>query len=188
MRPRHLCALVFATLTTAAPAVFAQEAERQGARFGASLLGALATATGDNTSANIALAGVVLRFGGAFTDRFHLLGEFTLAAMPGGSVSGLGDVTAFHAALGIAAQGYIGPRFFVRGGVGAGWACATTGNTWYLPLPGPRLSGAIGYDLWRRGEQSFSVSLESSYTFLYGASSAFDRLQTVGLGVGLDWY
>jgi hypothetical protein len=172
----------------AAPEAVAQEATREGGRLGAGLVGGLGSVSGGRADASLPLVGLTLRFGGAFTDRFHLLGEFTLAAMPGGDLSSLGSVTAFHAALGLAGQGYLGPRFFLRGGVGAGWATATNGNTWFLPLPGPRFSWALGYDLWRRGEQSFSLSLEGSYTMLFNGASVFDRLLTLGLGVGFDWY
>lgn len=156
--------------------------------MGVSVLTGLGLPGGTGDSASAALVGLSLRFGGAFTDRFHLLGELTLGAMPGGRVASLGDVTAFHAALGLAGQGYLGPRLFLRGGVGVGWASATTGNSWYLPLPGPRFSGAVGYDLWRVGERSFSLALDVSHTSLYNASSSFDRLVTVALHAGFDWY
>jgi len=164
------------------------EALRQGGRVGVSLLGGIGQPGGNGDSASVAMTGLALRFGGAFTDRFHLLGELTLAALPGGNVAGLGDVTAFHAALGLAAQGYLGPRLFLRGGVGVGWATATTGNSWYLPLPGPRFAGAVGYDLWRVGARSFSLAVDVSHTGLYNASAAFDGLLTVALHVGFDWY
>lgn len=184
---------VFATAACAvvlcSAQAWAQEAERHGARAGVSLLGglgAIGASAGDG--ATVPLGGLALRFGGAFTDRFHLHGEFVLAAMPGGKVSGLGELTAFHAAIDLAGQGYIGPRFFLRGGLGAGWACATTGNSWYLPLPGPRFSGAVGYDLWARGNQRFSLALEASHTILYRTRPEFDRLTTFGLNVGFDWY
>lgn len=167
----------------------AQEADRHGGRFGVSLLGGLAAiggSTGDG--ATVPLGGLALRFGGAFTDRFHLHGEFVLGVMPGGSFGSVKDATAFHAAIGLAGQGYIGPRFFLRGGVGAGWAAANYSNTWYLPLPGPRFSGGVGYDLWVRGGQRFSLALEGSYTGLYHTVTAFEHLTTFGLNVGFDWY
>ena len=166
----------------------ADDVERQGGRVGVSLLLGGAVASGDSASASIALGGVAIRFGGAFTDRFHLMGELTLAAMPGGNVRGLGDVTGLHPALALLGEGYIGPRFFIRGGVGAGWATATTGNSWYLPLPGPRFSGGVGYALWRSGERQFSLAFDVAYTMLFNASTAFDRLVTAGLHVGFDWY
>jgi hypothetical protein len=104
------------------PAVgLAQEVERQGGRVGVSLLGGGAVASGDASSAGMGVGGVAIRFGGAFTDRFHLMGELTLAAMPGGNVPRLGDVTGLHPALALVGEGYIGTRFFLRGGVGAGW-------------------------------------------------------------------
>lgn len=166
----------------------AQEAERQGGRVGVSLLGGAAIAGGDDASAAMGLGGVAIRFGGAFTDRFHLMGELTLAAAPGGTVSGIGDVTVLHPALALVGEGYIGPRLFVRGGVGAGWASATTGNSWYLPLPGPRFSGGVGYAIWRQGERQFSVALDVGHSLLFNARSSFDRLTTVALHVGFDWY
>lgn len=185
----HLLAATLLCIALAPSRAAAQEAERQGGRFGVSLFGGIGNAGGsDSGSATMGLSGLSLRFGSAMTDRFHLLGEFTLGVMPGGRVAGLGDVTAFHAALDFAGEGYIGPRFFLRGGVGAGWASANAGNTWYLPLPGPRFSGAVGYALWRRGTRQFSLALETSYTMLFRASSAFDRLITVALHVGFDWY
>ncbi len=187
--PRRIVALAatmasLAALVTIAPPAHAQEAERSGGRFGVSLLGGLALGT-DRASGPAGFAGLSLRFGGAVTDRVHILGEFTLAAMPGGIP---GWDSAFHAALNLAVQGYIGPRFFIRGGVGAGWATAVNGGSWWLPLPGPRISGAVGYDLWRRGERSISLALETSYTFLYSGGGISDRLFTLGVGVGFDWY
>lgn len=183
-------AAAFGVLFTAAsPTAHAQVVERTGGRVGVSLLGgfALGAVPAAATTAPTGLAGLSLRFGGAVTDRFHLLGEFTLLALPGGAISGR-DITAFHAGLNLAAQGYIGPRLFLRGGVGAGWATAVASGSWFLPLPGPRVSGAVGYDLWRSGERAISIAIESSYTFLYNGENFIDRLFTLGAGVGFDWY
>lgn len=167
----------------------AQEAQRQGGRFGVALHGGLAsTSDGNGGSSSTGLVGPTLRFGGAITDRFHLLGELHLLVLPGATLPGYGGATAFHAALDLAGQGYIGPRFFVRAGAGVGWASAVAGNRWVLPLPGPRVSGALGYDVWRSGETSLSVSLESSYTVLYNARGTLDALFTLGASVGFDWY
>ncbi len=171
-----------------APSATAQQVERTGGRAGLSLLVGLGRPGGDTSAATLPLTGLALRFGGAFTDRFHLLGEFTLAVLPGGALPNGRDVTAFHAALDLKGEGYIGPRFFLRGGFGAGWASATYGNTWILPLPGPRIAGAVGYNLWRRGEQTFSLTLETSYSFLYRYEADFNRIFTFGLGVAFDWY
>jgi len=174
-------------LALAAPAR-AQEVERQGGRFGASLYGGYASAgTGAGTSTGVGYVGPTIRFGGALTDRFHILGEFHLGLMPGPTLPGYGSATAFYSALDLAGQGYIGPRFFIRVGAGLGWACAVAGNTWILPLPGPRVSGAIGYDVWRRGERSLSVSLEGAYTVLY-RDDTLGSLFAFTANVGFDWY
>lgn len=185
---RSLALASAAALGLFAPSAGAQAVERHGGRTGISLLLGFASVHGDGGGATLPLTGLSVRFGGAFTDRFHLLGELTLAAMPAGDVARYSDVTGFHAALGLAGEGYIGPRFFVRGGAGVGWATVTNGNTWFLPLPGPRLAGAVGYALWRQGERSFSLSLETSYTWLFNGEQVFNRMFSLGLGVGFDWY
>jgi len=179
--PLVLCQVLFS-----APGL-AQALERQGGRVGLSLLGGVGLAGGAVAQA-AGLGGVALRFGGAFTDRFHLLGELTLAASPAGELRGLGDVVVLHPALSLLGEGYIGPRVFLRGGIGVGWATATTGNTWYLPLPGPRLVGGLGYVLWRQGERQFSLSIEVGHTLLTNTQPAFERLTTVALHAGFDWY
>lgn len=185
-RTTHALTLSLALL---APAIAgAQETAREGGRVGVSLLGGAAIAGGDGAGASAGLAGLALRFGGAFTPRFHLLGELTLAAAPGGEVRGLGEVLTLHPALALIGEGYIGPSFFVRGGVGAGWATSTTGNLWYLPLPGPRFSGGVGYALWSQGERQLSVAVDVGYSMLFNARPSFDRLLTVTAHVGFDWY
>lgn len=180
--------LLFASLLLGG-AAGAQEAPRQGGRFGVALNGGLASSSdGHGSSSSMGLVGLTMRFGGAITDRFHLLGEFHLLAMPGATLPRDGDATVFHAAIDLAGQGYIGPRFFIRAGVGVGWASAKATNHWVLPLPGPRVSGALGYDVWRNGENALSVSIESSYTVLYNSPDALDSLLTLGASVGYDWY
>lgn len=180
-------ALTFA-LCLAPASARGDDVERQGGRVGLSLLGGAGIVSNDASSASMGLAGVAIRFGGAVTDRFHLMGELTLAAMPGGSTPRLGDVTGLHPALALLGEGYIGPRFFIRGGVGAGWL-ATKGGSWALPLPGPRFSGGVGYNFWRKDERQISVALDAAYTVLfYGDNPPFDRLLTVTVQLGFDWY
>ena len=73
-------ALLAALVLLARPARAEELAERQGARVGVSLLlgvGELSGSSGVSTTAP--LVGASFRFGGAFTDRVHLYGEFTLA-------------------------------------------------------------------------------------------------------------
>lgn len=184
-------ALLLLSVSLAAALVVAPSAraqERQGGRFGASLYGGYASvSTSGGTSTGVGYVGPTIRFGGALTDRFHVMGEFHLGLMPGPTLPGYGSSTAFYSALDLALQGYIGPRFFIRGGAGLGWACAVAGNTWILPLPGPRVSGAIGYDVWRRGERSLSLSLEGAYTVLY-RDDALGSLFALTANVGFDWY
>ncbi len=185
--PLAAVAAALALVAPARPAHAVENAERQGGRFGVSLLGGFALGAGPGFTSPTGLVGPVLRFGGAVTDRFHILGEFTLLALPGGAISGVPGM-GFHAAVGLAGQGYIGPRLFVRTGLGVGWATAVTGSSWFLPLPGPRIALAAGYDLYRRDELSISVALEGSYTFLFNAGSGSDRLFTLAASIGVDWY
>ena len=177
---------LLATLALVTPA---HAQERQGGRFGAALEGGFASAGSTYASAaTMPVVATTLRFGGALTDRFHILGEFHLGLLPGATLPTYGSSTAFDAALDLAGQGYIGPRFFIRGGAGVGWACAVAGSTWMLPLPGPRVSGAVGYDIWRKGERSLSVSLETAYTVLYGSNHELSSLFTFAASIGFDWY
>ncbi len=189
MRPtaRLAVAVVTAALHVVAREARADDAPREGGRFGVSLDGGYASIGGATTSSGMGLGGLTLRFGGAFTDRFHLLGELRLAAMPGAAVAGFGEGTAFHAALALTGEGYIGPRFFLRGGVGAGWACAVVNRTWVLPLPGPRFAGGAGYNVWRQGDRALSVAVEVSYATLFN-SNVMGSVLTATAGVGFDWY
>lgn len=178
------CALLLATT-----AASAQEAERTGARFGVSLTGGYAgivDAEGNGHPAG--LIGPSFRFGGALTDRFHLLGELTMQYLPGSTVAGDRAATSWNTALTLSAQGYIGPRFFLRGGGGVGWTGGLSESIWYLPLPGARFTGGFGYDVWRQGERSLSVHFDLGYATMSRVSGVYERIVSLALGVGFDWY
>jgi hypothetical protein len=183
-----IASLGFAVLL-ATTAASAQEAERTGARVGLSLTAGYAgviDAEGNGHPA--ALVGPTFRVGGALTDRFHLLGELTLQFLPGATVAGDRAATAWNTALTLSAQGYIGPRFFLRGGGGVGWMGGLSDSIWYLPLPGARFTGGLGYDVWRQGERSISVTFDLGYASMSRTSGSFDHILTLALGVGVDWY
>lgn len=178
------CAL--ALVTTQASAY---EAERTGGRFGVSLTAGYAgVVDGQNNGHPAGLVGPTFRFGGALTDRVHLLGELTLQFLPGSTVAGDRSATSWNTALTFSAQGYIGTRFFLRGGGGVGWMGGLSDNTWYLPLPGARFTGGFGYDVWREGERSLSINFDLGYASMSRASGSYERILTLAVGVGFDWY
>lgn len=176
-------------LALASTSAFAQEAERSGGRFGVSLTAGYAgivDAEGNGHPAG--LVGPTFRFGGALTDRVHLLGELTMQFLPGATVAGDRAATSWNTALTLSAQGYVGTRFFLRGGGGVGWIGGLSDSIWYLPLPGARFTGGFGYDVWREGERSLSINFDLGYASMSRVSGSFDRILTLAVGVGFDWY
>ncbi len=155
--------------------------ERRGGRVGVGLdLGAGLPSGRAGSDAGFAV-GASLRFGGAFTDRVHVLGEFSLGGVLGG------PSTAFYGALDVHVQGYIGPSFYVRGGLGVAELVGFQGSAFYYTLPGPRLTGAAGYDLYRVGDRSFALEARVSHAFLNGGAQ-YNALTLATLGVNIDFY
>ena len=181
-------ALLAALVLLARPARAEELAERQGARVGVSLLfgvGELSGSSGVSTTAP--LVGASFRFGGAFTDRVHLYGEFTLATLPNARFGGTSE-PAFLGALDLCVQVYVLPRLYVRAGIGA-VDHATLGSTDYWSYPGPHIVGGVGYDLQRRGERAFSLELSVADEFFStGGSSPYGGGYTVNLGAAFDWF
>lgn len=168
---------------------FAQDTPRRGGRFGIALQGGYAAVSDvASTTRGAGVLGTTLRFGGAVSDRFHILGELTLWWLPGATSFADASATSWSTSLSLLVQGYVLPRLFLRAGAGVGWLGANVGNTWFLPLPGPRVSGAVGYDLWRNGEDALSVSVDVAYTSLSRTSGHLDDALTAGAAVGYDWY
>lgn len=156
--------------------------ERNGARVGIGLdLGGAILGGRGGASDGAFHVGASLRFGGAFTDRFHLLGEFTLGGLLGG------PTTSFYGALDVQAQGFIGPNFYLRGGVGVAELVGFQGGSFYYTLPGPRLVGAIGYEVYRVGERSFAIEANTSYAFLNGGAQ-YNSLFLASVGAHFEFY
>lgn len=186
-----------ATVTTPAPMAGAAPAaqpaaacrcvedplERRGGRGGVGLTLGYGQGIGGPRAGGGFNLGASARFGGAFTDRVHVLGEFTLGGILGG------PATAFYGALDLQLQGFIGPNFYIRGGIGIAEAVTTQGGGWNYSLPGPRLVGAVGYDIHRLGERSFALELNTSYAFLNSnGASPYDSLFLISLGAHVDFY
>lgn len=161
--------------------------EREGGRVGLGLTLGLGSMVNAGTHP---LVGVALRFGGAFTDRVHVLGEFALAAS-------FGEATYYQAALDLGAQVYVLPKLYVRGGAGIKYDIASYGDSWprQSNYPWLHLAGAVGWDLHRRSQRAASVelvltkSLTDDQDFRWSPLEADPRYDlTVGVGLGLDWY
>jgi hypothetical protein len=160
--------------------------ERSGARVGISLYGGVAGLSAKGVSTTSPLVGASFRFGGAFTDRVHLYGEFSLAALPGATIYGT-SVTAFLGALDLGLQVFILRRLYARAGIGA-VDHASLGAVEAWSYPGPHITGGVGYDVYRAGERAFSLEVIVADEFFEGGGTQYTGGYTVALGAGFDWF
>jgi len=134
------------------------------------------------------MVGASFRFGGAFTDRVHLYGEFMLAGLPGATFDG-GSVSAFLGALDVGVQVYVLQRLYVRGGFGVVEHATLGGsNGDYWSYPGPHITGSVGYDLHRKGERAFALEVTVADEFFEGGGTPYNGGYTVALGASFDWF
>jgi hypothetical protein len=178
-----------ALLLTTAPAHAEELPDRTGARVGLSLFVGAAGFSHTNApgvSTTAPMVGASFRFGGAFTDRVHLYGEFTLAGLPGASFDG-NNVTAFLGALDVGVQVYVLRRLYVRGGFGV-VDHATLGSEQAWSYPGPHITGAVGYDLHRSGERAFALEVSVADEFFEGTGTLYNGGYSVALGASFDWF
>jgi hypothetical protein len=188
--------MVFVALTvgaalwlTAARAAAEELPERTGARVGVSLFvgaGGFSHTNVPGASTAAPMVGASLRFGGAFTDRVHLYGEFMLAGLPGAKFDAT-SVTAFLGALDVGVQVFVLQRLYARGGFGV-VEHATLGAEQDWSLPGPHITGSVGYDLIRSGERAFSLEVTVADEFFEGTGTPYNGGYSLALGAGFDWF
>lgn len=182
MRPR-VFALTLALSTLTASTAFAQTATRDGGRFGLALHAGFASTErrADSTDLDPAV-GIHMRFGGAFSDRVHLLGELSI-------YGAFGDRKHLLSSLDLELQGFITRQLHVRGGFGATEQYLFDGGTFALGLPGPHFIGGVGYDVYQQGERAVTIELLGQGGFPFreprdGSGIAW----AVTLGAGVDWF
>jgi hypothetical protein len=186
MRALCVTSILFAATLLASAARADEYPERSGGRVGVSLFGGVAGLSGTGVSATAPMVGASLRFGGAFSDRVHLYGEFALAALPGVTIDG-SNVDGFLGWLDIGLQVYILQRLYVRGGFGV-VDHASLGAVEAWSYPGPHITGSVGFDVYRRGERAFSLEVTVADEFFEGGGTPFNGGYAVSLGAGFDWF
>ena len=124
--------------------------------------------------------------GGFLSPRLALLGE-AQANVQTLSTDGFDDTTLVQSALMLAAQYWVTPQLWIKGGIG--FANVQVDNSYYgtsEPIDnGTALLGAIGYEV--LSARNFSVDLQGR--LLNGAYKGIDDNITAGsIGVGINWY
>lgn len=163
--------------------------------FGGSLgLGAMNDDFGDIECANCSAASLQIagHIGGFIGPRLALMGELqgnfqTLSDSYNG-----GTETLVQSALMIAAQYWVTPQLWIKGGIGfanlrVDWSAYGDGiiDASTQPENGVALLGAVGYEL--LSARNFSVDLQGR--LLNGSYDAIDNNVTaLSVGVGVNWY
>jgi hypothetical protein len=170
--------------------------QRQGRLlFGASVgLGAMNDDVGDIDCTNcsdLSLQGA-LHVGGFIGPRLALMGEVQGNAQTLAVDSGGGTETLVQSALMIAAQYWVTPQLWVKGGIGfanlrVDWSAYGDGiiDAQTAPENGVALLGAVGYEV--MSARNFSVDIQGR--LINGSYDAIDNNVTaLSVGVGLNWY
>jgi len=124
--------------------------------------------------------------GGFLSPRFALMAEGQLNAQTISSDS-FGDTeTLTQGALMLAAQYWVTPRLWLKGGIG--FATLQVNHSYYgdtIPENGTALMGAIGFEL--LSSRYFSIDLQGR--LLNGAYKGIDDNLTAGsIGLGINWF
>jgi hypothetical protein len=131
--------------------------------------------------------------GGFLGPRFALLGELQANIQTLANDSFTGDTTTLtQGALMIAAQYWVTPQFWIKGGIGL--ASLQVDRSYFgdgvidessVPETGTALMGAIGYEL--LSARNFSIDLQARV--LNGAYRGIDdNITAASIGLGINWF
>jgi hypothetical protein len=131
--------------------------------------------------------------GGFLGPRLALLGEVQVNGQTVSSNSSTGDTTTLvQSALMVAAQYWITPQLWIKGGIG--FANLRLERSYYgdgivdessIPENGMALMGAVGYEL--LSARYFSIDIQGR--LINGAYKGIDNTVTGGsIGVGINWF
>lgn len=163
--------------------------------FGGSIgLGAMNDDFGDIECVDCSAASIqgALHLGGFIGPRLALMGELQGNAQTLSSSYSGGTETLVQSALMIAAQYWVTPQLWVKGGIGfanlrVDWSAYSDGyiDASSQPENGVALLGAVGYEL--LSARNFAVDLQGR--LLNGSYDAIDNNVTaLSIGVGINWY
>lgn len=134
-----------------------------------------------------------VRAGGFVTDRLAVLGEGQLnlqhvnARVPVGMTTEVREAGMFHVGLLVAAQLWIAPRIWIKGGAGLARLLVSRSDPAVVadaPKSGLAVLGAAGLELRSRRRSAIDLQLR----VLAGAYGSSDRVVSTSLGVGFNWY
>jgi hypothetical protein len=123
--------------------------------------------------------------GGFLGPRFELMGEFQLNGQTVHSDAYNGDTVLSQNVLMIAAQYWLTPQLWLKGGIGFAHLQADDSYFQYELSDGAAIMGGVGYEV--MSARNFSVDLQGR--LIQGSYDGLnDRVTSATVGVGLNWY